>query len=97
MLAVSRGRLIAMSTPFGKRGWWFEAWANGGTEWERIEAPATQCPRISPEFLAGERASMGDWWYRQEYGCEFVETVDQVFGYDLVMSAISAEVKPLFA
>jgi len=26
MLAVSRGRLIALSTPFGKRGWFFEAW-----------------------------------------------------------------------
>src|SRR5919199_3284635 len=27
MLAVSNGRLIALSTPFGRRGWWVEAWA----------------------------------------------------------------------
>lgn len=27
---------------------------------------------------------------------EFVETEDQVFGYDLIMSAISEEVEPLF-
>ena len=39
---------------------------------------------------------MGDWWFRQEYGCEFVATTDQVFDYDLVMSALSDEVKPLF-
>jgi hypothetical protein len=26
MLAVSGGRLIALSTPFGTRGWWYRAW-----------------------------------------------------------------------
>lgn len=29
MLAVSNGRLILMSTPFGKRGHFFEEWENG--------------------------------------------------------------------
>jgi len=57
---------------------------------------ATECPRISPEFLAEERNSLGDWWFRQEYMCEFVETVDQVFSYEHVMAAIDPEVKPLF-
>lgn len=39
---------------------------------------------------------IGDWWYRQEYMCEFVETEDQVFRYDEVMAALDASVKPLF-
>jgi hypothetical protein len=26
MLAVSNGRLVGLSTPFGTRGWWYEAW-----------------------------------------------------------------------
>ncbi len=26
MLAVSGGRLIALSTPFGTRGWWYREW-----------------------------------------------------------------------
>jgi hypothetical protein len=26
MLAVSHGRLIALSTPFGQRGWFWQAW-----------------------------------------------------------------------
>src|SRR5262249_15643551 len=26
MLAVSKGRLVALSTPFGQRGWFYEAW-----------------------------------------------------------------------
>ena len=96
MLAVSGGRLILMSTPFGKRGHFFEAWRDGGTEWLRSEVTALQCPRISEEFLEKERQALGDLWFRQEYGCEFLETVDQVFRYDDIERALSDEVEPLF-
>ena len=96
MLAVSGGRLILMSTPFGKRGHFFKEWTEGGDTWERIMITAHDCPRISPEFLKEEKAALGDWWFRQEYFCEFVETVDQIFSYDLVQAAITEEVKPLF-
>jgi hypothetical protein len=96
MLAVSGGRLILMSTPFGKRGHFFNEWTDGGDTWERIEITATDCPRISPEFLEEERQALGDWWFRQEYLCEFVETVDQIFSYDLVASAVDKEIEPLF-
>lgn len=96
MLAVSGGRLILMSTPFGKRGHFFYEWTDGGPAWERVRIPATDCPRISAEFLAEERASLGDWWFKQEYLCEFVETEDSVFTYDQVAEAVTDEVKPLF-
>lgn len=96
MLAVSGGRLVALSTPFGKRGWWHQEWTEGA-DWERIEIPATDCPRIPPAFLARERATLPPWWYSQEYECRFGETTDQLFSYDLVQAAISGEVLPLFA
>lgn len=96
MLAVSGGRLVLMSTPFGKARHFFEEWTNGGASWERVTVRATDCPRIAPAFLEEERAALGEWWYKQEYLCEFVETVDQVFSYDVVMAAITADVKPLF-
>ena len=54
MLAVSGGRLMMLSTPHGRRGVFFEAWDHG-TEWKRYRVPATECPRISPEFLEEER------------------------------------------
>ena len=41
-------------------------------------------------------SSQGEWWYKQEYLCEFVDTVDQVLSYESVMGAITPEVKPLF-
>lgn len=95
MLAVSGGRLILMSTPFGKRGHFFEEWQNGGQAWERIRITADDCPRITPEFLEDERRALGDWWYKQEYFCEFSETVDQLFSYDQVTGALSDDLEPL--
>lgn len=78
MLAVSDGRLIALSTPFGTRGWWYEAWV-GPEPWQRWEIPASKCPRISPEFLAEERCVLGSYWYEQEYECSFLDSQTQVF------------------
>src|SRR3954447_22929407 len=71
MLAVSGGRLVCLSTPYGKRGFFHDAWAHGGDDWRRIEVPAARIPRISPDFLAQERRALGESWYRQEYGCSF--------------------------
>jgi len=96
MLAVSGGRLVALSTPFGKRGFFFHEWTEGAQEWARIKVTARECPRIAPAFLDVERRSLGEWWYRQEYECEFVETVDQVFRYEHVMGALCPDVLPLF-
>lgn len=87
MLAVSNGRMICMSTPFGKQRWWSDAWHDGGTVWERVRVDATECPRISPEFLAEERESLGEWWYRQEYLCEFVDSDSSAFRTEDVEAA----------
>jgi hypothetical protein len=95
MLAVSNGRLICMSTPYGQRGFFFEEWEKG-PNWERTKITAHDCLRISGEFLVEERQALGEHWFRQEYLCEFVETEDQLFGHDLIQSALSDEVRPLF-
>jgi hypothetical protein len=97
MLAVGLGDLMCLSTPYGKRGFFYEEWANGGDSWQRVRVPASECPRISPEFLAGERASLGDMWFRQEYCCEFVETEDQLFRHELIDGAMDSELEPVFA
>jgi hypothetical protein len=96
MLAVSGGTLMMLSTPYGKRGVFFEEWTNGSPSWERYEVPAGQCPRISEAFLAEERRSLPDWVYRQEYQCSFEETEDAVFTTEMVDAAVSTDVAPLF-
>ncbi|MCX6681684.1 MAG: terminase family protein [Methanoregula sp.] len=96
MLAVSGGRLILMSTPFGKRGHFHKEWVEGGLDWYRFEVPATECPRISPAFLEQEKRSIGEWYFAQEYLCKFKQTTDSVFRYDDVLGAISDKIAPLF-
>jgi hypothetical protein len=95
MLAVSGGRLMMLSTPFGKRGVFFEEWAEG-VGWERYEVRAEECERIPKTFLEEERRALPAWIYRQEYECSFEETDDQVFSQELVQRAITDEVTPLF-
>jgi hypothetical protein len=95
MLAVSKGRIVLLSTPFGKRGFFHSEWTDG-EGWQRTKITADLCPRIDREWLESERKMIGDWWYMQEYFCEFVETNDQVFSYDDIQMAISSDVKPLF-
>ena len=92
MLAVSGGRLIALSTPFGTRGWWYEAW-RGPEPWERYEVPATQCPRISAAFLAEEERTLGRFWFEQEYLCQFLDAETQAFTRDEVERAFGEEVE----
>jgi len=95
MLAVSGGDLIAMSTPWGRRGWFWEEWEQG-EGWERVRVPASECPRIGASFLADERRALGSWWFRQEYDCAFEDTVEQIFSTDLVESLFVDDVTPLF-
>jgi hypothetical protein len=95
MLAVSGGRLVLLSTPYGKRGVFYEEW-DRGQDWERVEIPTERCPRIPATFLAQERASLPQRVYRQEYGCSFEEVEDSVFGADDVRAALPPAVRPLF-
>ena len=39
---MSRGRLLLLTTPFGRRGTFFDAWESGGGDWERVRAIAAQ-------------------------------------------------------
>jgi hypothetical protein len=95
MLAVSRGRLVCLSTPFGRRGWFHDEWQRG-EGWERTRITALQCPRISQEFLEEERRALGDRWFNQEYLCGFEESIDSVFSAGDIQAALSNTIEPLF-
>lgn len=92
MLATSAGRLVALSTPYGRRGWWSDAW-HSGNEWKRVHITAEQCPRISPAFLAEERQQLGDWHFRQEYYGEFMDAESSAFRSEDIRRIFSADVE----
>ncbi len=103
MMAISGGRMVLLSTPFGKRGFFHKEWTadykpeEEHEDWVRIKVTAEQCPRITAKFLREEKSKLPDNWYRQEYFCEFADTDDAVFSYEDVMRAMSDDVQPLFA
>jgi hypothetical protein len=87
MLAVSGGRVVLLSTPFGRRGFFFDTWAAGGAEWLKIQVAAQDCPRIPAAFLEEERKVLGPRWFAQEYLCSFEEKETALFAVDSVRAA----------
>lgn len=94
-VAVGGGAEWLLSTPFGRRGFFWREWERGGARWERHRVAAGECARIPAEFLAEQRQIMSEWWYRQEYECEFVDTSGGVFGHDGVLATLSDDVEAL--
>jgi hypothetical protein len=95
MLATSGGKMFALSTPKGKRGWFYETWTNG-IGWRRVMVKSTECSRIDPLFLEEERAAQGPLMFGQEYLCEFHDDASHVFTTELIERAVSNDFELLF-
>ncbi|GAB6265576.1 MAG: hypothetical protein STSR0001_10210 [Methanothrix sp.] len=93
MLAVSNGRHILMSTPFGKRGHFFKIWSEERDLWQWFEIPAEKCPRITKEFLEEEQRTNP--WFEQEYHCVFMDSEGSIFSSDLFRSLANPAVSVL--
>lgn len=89
MLAASTdGQMIALTTPYGRRGWFYESW-EFGKSWERVTITARDCPHITAEFLEEEREGMSEWQFRAEYLCEFTDTEEAFFSSELAEAMMS--------
>jgi hypothetical protein len=83
MLATSNGSLIALTTPAGKRGWFYESWI-GTEEWTRVQVSAADCPRITQAFLDEEMRRMGPSVFSEEYGLQFVDASEAMWSSDRI-------------
>lgn len=95
MLSVGNGDIWMLSTPWGKQGFFYETWEHGPKHWHRISVTATDCPRISPEFLEEQRSEMGREAFAQEHMCQFIGSGSALFDRDLVMAAFDDTVLPI--
>lgn len=95
MATKSNGRLIALTTPAGKRGWFYEAWSKG-EGWNKVQVSASDCPRISKEFLAEELRELGAARFSEEYELQFRDDDEAVFPVAVIQRAFSQEVQPLW-
>ena len=97
MLLRSRGKLVAMSTPYGKRGWFCAAWHGEASSWERTIYRASENPRLDAAYLAAERVRLGERWYLQDFECQFLDTDDQLIGGDVIEGAFSSPEPAFFS
>jgi hypothetical protein len=94
-MAVSNGRIVLLSTPFGSRGFFHKEWTEGDG-WQRFKVTATECPRIADTWLEKEKARIGSWWFSQEYECSFNDNVDQIFSTADINAAVDENIEPLW-
>lgn len=89
MTIVSGGRLIALSTPMGKRGWFYEKWIADDQSWERINGKAIDSPRISKAALEQQRKDLGERKFAAEFDNQFVESEGQLFSDETIDDIIN--------
>jgi hypothetical protein len=94
-LAVSGGKLIAVSSAYARQGFFYEEWS-GKNRWKRVSVKAESCPRISPRFLEEERQALGETVYRMEYENVFAQSLDTVFNMAQLRESFRSDVTPLF-
>lgn len=95
MLAISGGRFIGLSTPFGKRGWFFDSWISA-EDWTRHSVTCYEVPRISAAFIERERKDMPRMKFESEYLCQFHTAESCVFDDNDIQRALDPSVVPLF-
>lgn len=91
------GRLLLISTPWIKAGTFYSTWESESAAWERVRVYTHDCPRLTPEYLATEKAELPAWVYAREYLGEFSDDDQTLFPAELIAAAMDADVKPLFA
>lgn len=98
MLAVSKGRLVCLSSAYARQGFFYDAWINSAHDWERVKILGKECHRIGAEFLKEELDNMGERLFSREYACVFTSADDAVFDVDAIERACAAPVTepPLF-
>ena len=92
MLAVTKGNIILLSTPFGKGGYFFRCFED--STFTSFHVSSEDCPRISKEFLAQEKKRMSKLQYAQEYLGEFVDELRQFFPTELIRRCMENKPAP---
>jgi hypothetical protein len=84
-LAATSGAMHMLSSPNGRQGYFFEAFEGEAEDvFEAFRIPYTECPRISEETVAMERVALGELYFRQEYGAEFITPQGAFFGFSAI-------------
>jgi len=88
MASRPNARLIALSTPNGKQGWFYREWLKGN---KKIFSTWKDCDWRPKEFFEGLKKQMTDRTFRQEFDCEFLEMESAALPAELIEKAVTNE------
>ncbi len=96
MLSITNGDLMLLSTPNGKVGFFWDVWDRGEPEeWDKFEIPWWRCPRHSETRLKSQKRVLGEYRFRVEYECQFLDPEDAVFSYEDLEAAFGMPIDGL--
>jgi hypothetical protein len=96
MTATSLGRQVLLSSPWGRRGHFYELWEHGGPDFERVLVPWQRCPRLDAAFVEAERRALPPHVFASEWLCQFSEIEGGVFAAEDIHAMFDNSVEPLF-
>jgi hypothetical protein len=92
--AKEGGRLLMLSTPYGKRGIFWRLWEES-TIFERVRVPYTDVDWVSPSIIEEARETLLDWEFKQEYLCTFEQNQMAVFDVEDFRASTTDEFDPI--
>jgi len=92
MLSTTKGDLILLSTPHGRKGFLYEA--SNRTDFKQFRISSEECERHDIEFLNTQKDMMTKKEYAQEYLGHFIDDLDQFFPDKLIKSVMKRQRQP---
>lgn len=93
--STSRGGAITLnSTPYGKRGIFWEIWSKAKELGYSVhEIPYNRCPELDLKVLKKQFGEMDEITFRQEFMCDFCDESMAFFPYDLIMKGVTPDLE----
>lgn len=95
-MVASDGAIWALSTPWGRRGWFFNLHEQPGNGWERHKVTCYESGQYTPERIAEAKASVSSFVFASDYEVQFGDNDSQLFATENVRAAFTPTVTPLF-
>ena len=89
-LAITRGNIWLLSTPFVKEGYYYDCFQDD--TFTAFHTSSEDCPRRDDDFLAHKKATTTKAQYAQMYLGQFVDELRQFFPDELIMKVCTAKV-----
>lgn len=99
MVGSSDGQLIALSTPWGQRGWFYEVAEHDETNaWEHYRVSVHESAQWSAERIAATRQTVSRFAWTSDYEAVFGDAEGQLFAQSDIERAfaLGAGIPPLF-